>query len=81
MNKNQLTIEKRLINELKPHPIHQSIYITPSNIKSEWKDLYSGMKESGLLNPIIVTKDNIPKIMTVWMVLFFMPNSNEGTTK
>jgi site-specific DNA-methyltransferase (adenine-specific)/site-specific DNA-methyltransferase (cytosine-N4-specific) len=59
MKKRELTIEKRGINNLNPHPTHQSIYTTPSDIKSEWKDLYSGMKENGLLNPIIVSQDNI----------------------
>lgn len=59
MKKRELTIEKRGINNLNPHPTHQSIYTTPSDIKSEWKDLYSGMKENGLLNPIIITQDNI----------------------
>ena len=47
------------INRLKPHPSHKSIYTTPNDIKSAWKDLYTSMEESGLLCPLIVSGKNI----------------------
>jgi site-specific DNA-methyltransferase (adenine-specific) len=47
------------ISRLTPHPSHKAIYTTPNDIKSVWKDLYSSMKESGLLCPIIISDDNI----------------------
>jgi site-specific DNA-methyltransferase (adenine-specific) len=47
------------ITKLTPHPSHKRIYNTPTDIKKDWKDLYSSMEESGLLCPLIVSEDNI----------------------
>ena len=46
-------------NDVQPHPSHKGIYETPADIKSSWKDLYSGMGNNGLLNPILITEDNL----------------------
>lgn len=57
------------INDLKPHPLHKAIYTTPKDIKSAWGDLYSTMEESGLLCPVIVSKDNtIISGVRRWMI-------------
>ena len=41
------------INQLKPHPLNSKIY---SNGNTE--DLEASIQENGLLDPIVITKDN-----------------------
>jgi hypothetical protein len=57
------------IDILKPHSSHKTIYDTPSDIKSVWKDLYTSMEESGLLCPVIISDDNtIISGVRRWMI-------------
>jgi DNA modification methylase len=57
------------INELQPHPSHKSIYTTPGDIKSAWRDSYESMERDGQMQPLLVTGDGtIISGVRRWMV-------------